>query len=324
MALRRAILGACVLTVSLSLLLLGTWYWIDATRAPAVTPVPQRHSAADVASPATGSDDLIDTVSGRVQEAVPKPVAAAVSDGEADVIRRFESSDARARRALVTDLQYVQGWPEDVRRFMRERLADPGIDDVTRNNIANGLLFQEPRDEATISVLAKIIEDPGQAEVARSYAVQHYASALTRAADPAAMVSLLERTAQRERNSIGATALLQLPGLYRSLGINGDVAQQVIDRTLGNSQAGRIEVLAALSAAADLGDPERAPAIRALITRGGSSGELRHAAAALGAVGDATDLQTLDALARHDDRLVAAAATAAADRLNLRLNGATQ
>jgi hypothetical protein len=223
---------------------------------------------------------------------------------------------------IVTGMQSQPDWPTEQRQFLRLALRDSFLSPVARNNIAAGLMRQEPqipdlhRDFLTMHQIAD--ENP----VWRDYCLQFLAQCVDRVEGPErdAIVAALVAAVDIEMGSLAGTAVVHLARLSETGMVTLDEAfDQRVTRLAGNpaqNEANRSTALAVL------GQRGYAPALdtaRNLLVYKEVPGITRAAIGVVSLLGTRDDLQLLEGLRSDTDPSVALVATQASKAMNQRL-----
>jgi hypothetical protein len=106
--------------------------------------------------------------------------------------------------------------PADVLTFFETEIFNRQHWDVTRNNMANALVWQESPNPRLHECFAKMLADETESPVWRDYCLQFLSECLKSSSDPDAIQSLLTRYAQG-KDGLAGTAIVNV-GLQEAAG----------------------------------------------------------------------------------------------------------
>ncbi len=221
--------------------------------------------------------------------------------------------------AVVTAMEGDAAWSPAVRAFLRVAIQDRSLAPITRNNIANGLLHQQPVDTTLDRLFAQMAADPLEGPVWRDYAVQFLSQAFDSAPDQQRVEAELLGFLAHGVGSQPATAALHLHQLEHAdkIHLGVDFTAQVV-AIAGNPAQPDMNRVTALALLAERQVPEGLTLARQAMANP-APGLRRVGAGSLGLLGTAEDVALLDAACTDRDPSVVRAATMAKDALNKRL-----
>ena len=208
--------------------------------------------------------------------------------------------------------------PQFLARKPAEEALKPDELDALKNEVVNCLKNQERNPEELIRQLVVLFQDESQGEVWRDYCVQHLGTLFKAAegADRDATHKLLFQATELRQSSIPGTALI---AIANNSGTTEISVRQVTDKAVtmaGDSAYGEAARITALQICAKFNDPRVLSPARE-IAFGKYGIPLRVSAiAALGAMGDGSDVTRLKPLAQSTDIRLRTAAAAAVKKLN--------
>ncbi len=243
---------------------------------------------------------------------VPEPISIRMGqklDSPPATLKGFwEWTELQQERA-VTSMRPDPSWNPETRNFLLYALKQRFLTPVTRNNIAAGLMRQEPQIPGLDRMFLEMARDPDETPVWRDYALQFLTQTFDRAPDPAEIVTALQVVLADSHGPEAGTAATHLANLAESGSWQPDEKfdQRLMDmvRDPSRHEASRSSALAIL------GQRGYAPALaeaRKLATSAELPGIRRAAVGILGLRGDVSDvalLQTLTTDAEPSVRLVA-------------------
>ena len=106
--------------------------------------------------------------------------------------------------------------PADVLAFFEKEIFNRQHWDVTRNNMANALVWQEQPNPRLHELFAKMLADETESPVWRDYCLQFLSECLKSSSDPEAIKALLARYAQG-KDGLAGTAIVNI-GLQEGSG----------------------------------------------------------------------------------------------------------
>ncbi|MDD2459805.1 MAG: hypothetical protein WC328_00460 [Kiritimatiellia bacterium] len=205
-----------------------------------------------------------------------------------------------------------------------EDVLPPEKLNALKNDVVNLLRAQSKFPPVLSTRLAAMWGDAGHDNVWRDYCIQHAGAAWGRVSDPAVRVeirTLLWAAASEPAEPGSGTALISLRNLVSS----GAEDQMKVAERAGASASPSVSApdgvrVTALQIAAELEYAETASLARPILMDRSQPIHLRmSAAAALGRVGDVSDLASLDTLANSSEPRLRASASAAAARIRQKI-----
>ncbi|MBA2479412.1 MAG: hypothetical protein H0V44_02020 [Planctomycetes bacterium] len=232
----------------------------------------------------------------------------------------YEAWNPSQRLQRITKLAQRPDWSPHLHGFLLDALSDRSLREVTRNNIANGLVRQHDRSAELVPLLLAMIDDERESTTWRVYAVQHAAAAITNGAAEQTRTTIdrLIDTANTHRDAIGATALMHLHRLAAVYPAAADILDGLIESRIDDATCPDIELTTALSVIAERGRERDRPATVRALSNASSDTVRRHAIAALGRIGSAEDEALIASYTTSDNRLITTAADAALATLRRR------
>lgn len=307
------------LVLLLALVLGGAAWWVTG-QVLARAPLPQPGSSA-VGDPGTASASATSPAPAPPLAATSATVAAPAWPADPPRLPGFARQKPAERLSAIARLQRQSRLDGETLAFLRVLLQDRRLDPTTRNLVANVFMIQEERDGELWQLFATMAQDGQEGAVWREYAIQHLASCADFTADPAPIIAALLACADERGDSRQGTALLHLQRLLQDG--RPVPADELRERVLVCLQDPGTEAKSRITAAClagDLGLAEALPTLRAA-TGATTPISLRRAVlAALGGVGEASDLALLEAAAVEKEPAIAGVAQHAILRLRERLS----
>lgn len=223
---------------------------------------------------------------------------------------------------IVTGMQSQPDWPAEQRQFLRLALRDSSLSPVARNNIAAGLMRQEPQIPDLHRDFLAMHQTVDEEPVWRDYCLQFLAQCADRVEGPErdTIVAALVAAVDVEVGSLAGTAVVHLARLSETGLVTLDEAfDQRVTRLAGNpaqNEANRSTALAVL------GQRGYAPALetaRNLLAGKDVPGIKRAAIGVVSLLGTQGDLSLLERLRSDADPSVALVATHATKAMQQRL-----
>jgi hypothetical protein len=182
--------------------------------------------------------------------------------------------------------------------------------DVTRNNMANALVWQESPNPRLHELFAKMLADESESPVWRDYCLQFLSECLKSSSDPEAIKSLLTRYAQG-KDGLAGTAIVNV-GLQEAAGRMkpGETFSQQLEAQLADPEVVTPTKLSILAMIGKRNDVRLLPLVRTYATNTNDSLR-RTAIATLGQIGAPSDLPLIRAGLTDHNRSVQMAADAA-------------
>lgn len=241
-------------------------------------------------------------------KAIPEPPA----------LTGFRSWSRQAQLNAITAIESNPRLDDQVVAFLGYELAaDRSLDDITRNNIANALLIQSQAFTTLPETLIHMVNDRNESSTWRAYALQHLATAFERVngGDQQILKALQSAMADPD-NSVACTAMIQLNRLERDkfLKLDPDYAQTVISRLRSKGNDDPVVGISIIPLLGERREKAALPEIRPL-AQDSDPHVRRVAIAALGRMGDVTDLALMRRSLDDGNELVEMAARGAIARL---------
>ena len=121
----------------------------------------------------------------------------------------FRTITEQERLDRVTAAMENHTLPADVLAFFEQEIFNRQHWDVTRNNMANALVWQESPNPRMHELFAKMLADESESPVWRDYCLQFLSECLKTSSDPDAIQSLLTRYAQG-KDGLAGTAIVNV------------------------------------------------------------------------------------------------------------------
>ena len=201
--------------------------------------------------------------------------------------------------------------------FLRQELANRDLLAVTRNNIANALIWQREPDPLLHRLFIGFIHDEQESQTWREYSVQFLASTLPFTGEPEVVRRALLDLLEADRDGLAGTAaiMLALHDDYGHVELPAGFNAQ-LGRVLDDPGSAKRLRMAALGVIGKRGLRRHVETVRLYAAQDQDDGLKRVALAALGQLGDAEARPLLEAHRAHPNRAVALAAQGALDRLD--------
>jgi hypothetical protein len=229
----------------------------------------------------------------------------------------FRTITEQERLDRVTAAMDNHTLPADVLAFFEKELFNREYWDVTRNNMANALVWQESPNPRLHELFAKMLADESESPVWRDYCLQFLSECLKSSSDPEAIKSLLTRYAQG-KDGLAGTAIVNV-GLQEAAGRmkpDGTFSQQ-LEAQLADPEVVTPTKLSILAMIGKRNDVRLLPLVRSYATN--STDALRRTAiATLGQIGGPDDLPLIRAGLTDPNRAVKMAAEAALKAMDRR------
>ncbi len=226
----------------------------------------------------------------------------------------FDDMEAHERVALVTPYMQNSRLPEDIKAFFKYNLTNKNLTKLTRNNMAESLIVQSEPIPGLADLFLSIVNDDSESKDYRLYSIQHLAMSLPTATNRTDAEKALESLVLDSTDEDFSTrAILMVDytehnGGYRMDGLDKVIGERIADATLSDST--RLSLFALVGSR---GLKEHVDLVR--IEVGKQSSTRRAAIAALGHIGDRSDIPLLEELASSSDLGVSLAAKGAVKRL---------
>jgi hypothetical protein len=121
----------------------------------------------------------------------------------------FRTITEQERLDRVTAAMEKHTLPVDLLAFFEQEIFNRQHWDVTRNNMANALVWQESPNPRLHELFAKMLADESESPVWRDYCLQFLSECLKSSSDPEAIKSLLTRYAQG-KDGLAGTAIVNV------------------------------------------------------------------------------------------------------------------
>ena len=207
--------------------------------------------------------------------------------------------------------------PADVLTFFETEIFNRQHWDVTRNNMANALAWQESPNPRLHELFAKMLADESESPVWRDYCLQFLSECLKSSSDPEAIKALLTRYAQG-KDGLAGTAIVNV-GLQEAAGRMkpDETFSQQLEAQLADPEVVTPTKLSILAMIGKRNDVRLLPLVRSYATN--STDALRRTAiATLGQIGGPDDLPLIRAGLTDPNRAVKMAAEAALKAMDRR------
>jgi hypothetical protein len=207
--------------------------------------------------------------------------------------------------------------PADLLAFFEKEIFNRQHWDVTRNNMANALVWQESPNPRLHELFAKMLADESESPVWRDYCLQFLSECLKSSSDPEAVKALLTRYAQG-KDGLAGTAIVNV-GLQEAAGRMkpDETFSQQLEAQLADPKVVTPTKLSILAMIGKRNDVRLLPLVRTYATN--TTDALRRTAiATLGQIGDPPDLPLIRAGLTDPNRSVQMAAEAAVKRIESR------
>jgi hypothetical protein len=252
---------------------------------------------------------------------VPEPISIRMGkklDSPPVTLKGFwEWTEIQQERA-VTSMRPDPSWNPETRNFLLYALKQRFLTPVTRNNIAAGLMRQEPQIPGLDRMFLEMARDPDETPVWRDYALQFLTQTFDRVTDPTEIVTALQVVLTDSHGPEAGTAATHLANLAESGSWQPD--EHFDQQLMGLVQDPTRHEASRSSVLAILGQRGYAPALaeaRKLAPSAELPGIRRAAVGVVGRRGEASDVALLHALttdAEPSVRLVATQALKALEK----------
>jgi hypothetical protein len=222
----------------------------------------------------------------------------------------FRTITEQARLNRVTAAMENHTLSADVLAFFEQEIFNRQHWDVTRNNMANALVWQESPNPRLHELFAKMLADESESPVWRDYCLQFLSECLKSSSDPDAIQALLIRYAQG-KDGLAGTAIVNI-GLQEAAGRMkpGETFSQQLEAQLAAPEVVTPTKLSILAMIGKRNDIRLLPLVRTYATNTNDSLR-RTAIATLGQIGTPSDLPLIRAGLTDPNRSVQMAADAA-------------
>jgi hypothetical protein len=213
--------------------------------------------------------------------------------------------------------------PADVLAFFEKEILNRDYWPVTRNNMANALVWQETPNPRLHELFMKMLEDQAEDPVWRDYCLQFLSECMASSSDPDAIKAVLSRYS-KGKDGLAGTAIVNLAFQEGKGRLQNDESfSQQLEAQLADPEVDVPTRMSILGVVGKRHDTRMLPLVRTCATNS-NDGIKRCALGALGQIGEAEDLPTIRADLTHRNRAVQLAAKAAEGRLQARLAARTE
>jgi HEAT repeat protein len=220
------------------------------------------------------------------------------------------------RLNAVTAQMENKNLPPAVLEFFKAEIFNRQHWDVTRNNMANALVWQEKPDRNLHKLFIQMLDDEQEDPVWRDYCLQFLSECLSSSVDPDLITSKLQEYSQKSGTNMAGTATVHLAyqeGLGR---VKLDAAfSEQLARQLQSPEVTDATKLSILGVAGKRKDQRLLPVVRDYAKQDANDSLKRTAIASLGLIGDPSDLELIRSGLKHRNQAVQMAAQAALERL---------
>lgn len=235
---------------------------------------------------------------------------------ESERLQDFHDLSPAEQLDLATGLMRNHDLSAQDTEFIKSELCNRSLDNVIRNNLANALIGQNNPDPDLHHVFLPMIDDPTESPVWRDYSLQFLSSTLAFTSQPELVIEKLKEVANHGRGNIQGTALVHLFLHERKGRIQlEDKFAQVVSQSLEAEDVSEATKLSLLAIIAERNDRQHLAQVRKYARQNESAALKRVAIAALGRIGDRTDLFLIEEGLQHKNRSVQKAAKSAKQKL---------
>jgi len=229
----------------------------------------------------------------------------------------FRTITEQERLNRVTAAMENHTLPADVLAFFETEIFNRQLWAVTRNNMANALVWQESPNPRLHELFAKMLADESESPVWRDYCLQFLSECLKSSSDPEAIKAILTRYAQG-KDGLAGTAIVNI-GLQEAAGRMkpDETFSQQLEAQLADPEVALPTKLSILAMIGKRNDVRLLPLVRTYATNT-TDGLRRCAIATLGQIGAPEDLPLIRAGLTDRNRAVQLAAEAAEKRIESR------
>jgi len=250
---------------------------------------------------------------------VPAVVTPAAPQFVADVpvpegFEGFDDLSSRERVALVTEYMENSRLPDDIEKYFIHKIQDKSLSKLVRNNMAESLVIQAEPIPGLADIYLSIVQDENESKDYRLYSIQHFAMSLPTASNRHEAETALENLVLKSADEdFGTRAMLMVDyieqeGEYKMEGLDSVISDRIEDESLTDST--RISLFALIGLRKL---DEHLELVRSEVHK--ASPIRRAAIAALGQIGDRSDIPLLRELASSPNMGVSLAAKGAIKRL---------
>jgi len=219
----------------------------------------------------------------------------------------------------VTAVMTNRTLPPDVLTLFEQEIANRRHPDLTRNNMANALVWQENPNPRLHELFIKMLEDRTENPVWRDYCLQFLSESLKSTSEPEAVKAVLARYA-KGKDALAGTAIVHLAYQESRGALQLDEAfSRQVEAQLTDPEVSSVTKMSILGVIGQRRDTRLLPVVRTCAGTSLDDGLRRCALAALGQIGVAEDLPLIQAATTHSNRAVQLAAQSATERLKARL-----
>jgi hypothetical protein len=233
----------------------------------------------------------------------------------------FRSMSEPQQLNRVTAAMENHALPADVLAFFEKEIFNRRHWAVTRNNMANALVWQESPNPNLHELFARMLEDATEDPVWRDYCLQFLSECLKSTSDAEAVKAVLSRYS-KGKDGLAGTAIVNL-ALQEGEGRvrNDESFSRQIEAQLADAEVSVSTRMSILGVIGKRKDERLLPVVRDYAAST-NDGLRRCAIAALGQIGVAGDLALIEKGLTDRNRAVRLAAKAAEGRLQARLTSA--
>jgi len=229
----------------------------------------------------------------------------------------FRTLTEQERLNRVTAAMENHTLPADVLFFFEKEIFNRQLWAVTRNNMANALVWQESPNPRLHELFARMLADESESQVWRDYCLQFLSECLASSSDPEAIKAILTRYAQG-KDGLAGTAIVNV-GLQEAAGrmVPVETFSRQLEAQLADPEVVTPTKLSILAMIGKRNDVRLLPLVRTYATN--STDALRRTAiATLGQIGAPSDLPLIRAGLTDPNRAVQLAAEAAVKAMDRR------
>jgi len=229
----------------------------------------------------------------------------------------FASLKPAAQLNRVTAAMENHNLPPDVLAFFEKEIFHRKYWDVTRNNMANALVWQETPNPRLHELFTKMLEDQTESPVWRDYCLQFLSECLKSTAEPDAVKAVLARYS-KGKDGLAGTAIVNLAYQEGEGRLRNDEAfSKQIEAQLADPDVATPTKMSILGVIGKRQDTRLLPLVRTY-AKDPNDGIRRCAIAALGLIGTQDDLPLIQPGLTDRNRAVQMAAKAAEERIRSR------
>ena len=230
--------------------------------------------------------------------------------------RDFYAMSQMKRLNAVTAKMEDGDLPPATLAFFKAELFNRNHWDVTRNNMANALVWQDKPDPELHRLFIKMLEDQTEGAVWRDYCLQFLSECLPSSSAPEVIEATLREYSQKAETNMAGTATVHLAYQEGADRVQlGEGFSRQLARQLDSAEVTDATKLSILGVAGKRRDRRLLPLVRAYAEQDANASLKRTAIASLGLIGDTRDEPVIRAGLDHPNRAVQMAAKAALRRL---------